>query len=187
MNDKEYFTEYKKCFNAVFSSNTEDWAFLKDKLFRYQSMTDNMLNLLGVPSFAAIANKTVSQVAIELNRFEEKDVEMFSKQYEQITKNKKRGIFLEVMPYKDETRIFVVYKTPLINPSTNNFVGVRGQLTNLLWPHAIKTLLKMHQGSKGLLLNHKNNTNAWEGYPLNSMQHMGDLHDDLSFLPRHCS
>ena len=76
MNDQEYFADYKRCFNTVFSSNTEDWAYLKDKSFRYQSMTDNMLNLLGVKLVDLILNKTAPEVAVELKMLEEKDTEI---------------------------------------------------------------------------------------------------------------
>ena len=52
------------------------------------------------------------------------------------------------------------------------FVGIRGQITNLVLPHVVKTLFKMH-GAKGLLLGHKNGTiNPLREYPLSNIQHM---------------
>ena len=50
MNDKEYFSHYKDSFEAIFSSNTEDCAFIKDIDFKYQAVTEKKIKLLGVNS-----------------------------------------------------------------------------------------------------------------------------------------
>ncbi len=51
-------------------------------------------------------------------------------------------------------------------------MGIRGQISKLIWPHPVKTLLAMHE-IKGLLIGHKNNNqNPLKSYTLNNMQHM---------------
>ncbi len=171
MNDQEYFEHYMNCFETVFSSVTEDWVYLKNADFQYVSMTDNVIDLFGAKTREEIIGKTPAEVAVDLRQAEMEVAEQFMKQDIQIKKTRKRGIYLETLSYKGSARIFVIYKSPIINPATDNFIGIRGQLTNLLSPHVIKTLFKMH-GAKGLLLGQKGNQNALKEYPLTNMQHM---------------
>jgi hypothetical protein len=78
---------------------------------------------------------------------------------------------LEVLPRKDSSEIVILYKTPIINPETNEVVGIHGNMNTILWPSIIKTLFKIH-GTKGLLLNPKKIDDPLKDYPLTNVQHM---------------
>jgi hypothetical protein len=175
MTDQEYFNQYKQAFETVFSSRTEDLVYLEDAELRYQTMTDSMLDLLGANSLDQVRDHTPKEIALNVQGIPEPDaeqLEQFNKANMQVKKTLKRGVFLEVFPYHGANHIFAVHKTPLVNPDTGNFVGVRGEINPLVWPNVIKTLFKMH-GAKGLLLGHKTgNHNPLKDYPLTNIQHM---------------
>ncbi|MCE3268865.1 MAG: hypothetical protein K0R49_1117, partial [Burkholderiales bacterium] len=87
-------------------------------------------------------------------------------------RHKQPKTYLEVLNCKEKIDIFLCYKTPVINPDTGNFVGIRGQLTKLLLPNVVKVLFKIH-GVKGLLMGHKGGKDdPLNDYPLNNMQRM---------------
>lgn len=168
MTDKEYFSKYRDCFQTVFSQ-TDDLVYLKDSEFKYQVITDNLLLKFGIDSSQHIINKTTAELQLPsamtsfLPKFEKQDL--------QIQKYCKCGIYLDVFPYPENMNIYVVYKKPIINPVTNNFVGIRGELTPMLFPHIAKLLFKVH-GTKGLLLTQKCPKNAFKEYNLTEMQHI---------------
>ena len=172
MNDQQYFEKYLDSFHTVFSDSTKDLAYIKDIDFKYQMMTKGMLNMFNVSQIDEIKGLTSCEIAKFLNLPDRAITNVFHEQDANIKETLTRGTYLEFVPYATRaTKIMVVYKTPIINPTTNNFVGIRGQITKLLWPNVIKTLFKMH-GAKGLLLDHKNTRDVLKEYPLTNMQHM---------------
>ncbi len=175
MNDEDYFNHYQACFTTIYESdpqNNMDMVYLTDANFRYQGMSKGMLRLLGAESLNEVFNKTCTEVAHEMQIGNAVGIKNFDKQHSLIKKNRKKGVYLEILPYQGTKRIFTVYKAPIINPQTDNFVGLRGCLTNLLWPNVLKMLFKMH-GTKGLLLGHKNGYQSpIKEYPLTNIQHM---------------
>ena len=172
MNDQEYFEQYKQAFKTIFSSGINDVVFLKDAQFRFSAVNANMLNFIGAKSITDVINLTSFEVAQRFKLVNSEVAEQFAQQDLQIMQTKHCGTFLEVTAIRGQPKISIIYKTPIINPLTDNFVGIRGQVTSLIWPHAIKTLLKMH-GAKGLLLGQKNDqTDSWKQFPLTKMQHM---------------
>lgn len=157
MGDREYFAHYKKSFETVFGTNTDECAFLKDADFRYQAITDKMVEYIGVDSAEYMLGKTLVDVAEVLGIGNDSALlEQMLRQDSTIKRTQERRVYLEVLVCRGRNNISVMYKSPLINPDTNNFVGLRGQINKLILPHVIKTLFKMH-GSRGLLISHKNN------------------------------
>ena len=172
MDDQEYFKQYQHFFAGVFSGDKGERVFLKDAEFRYQFMSDNMLKLLGVASLTEVLDLTAVELAPKIGWVNADIAQTFSQQDQKLKKNQIAATFLEILPHAPGPSIFVVYKVPLFNPASGNFVGMRGQVVNMIWPHAVKTLFRIH-GGKGLLLSHKNDDDeAWQDYSLSSMQHM---------------
>ena len=171
MNDQEYFTHYQQAFAMLFSDSSDDYVFLKDDNLRFQAITNKMLHLIGATSLTEVVNQTTEEVALKLKLANLELAQQFSQQDRDIKNTKCAATFLEVLTIKGKAKIFILNKVPIINPDTLNFVGIRVQLSNLIWPHAVKTLLKMH-GAKGLLLGQKNTQDAWKEFPLTNMQHM---------------
>lgn len=176
MNNSEYFAQYKTACEVIFAAHSTDWLYLKNSDFRYQAVTQSMLELLGVTSMSDVINKTTLEIYSRRNESCDKLIAKFEKQdisvlKTGIIKTQKRGIYLEIIHHKDDLKIVVIYKTPIINPATNEVVGIHGQISPLLWPSVVKTLFKMH-GSKGLLINAKHINDPLKEYPLTNIQHM---------------
>lgn len=168
MEDKKYFINYKKNFEAIFLESDE-LVYLKNSEFKYQAITHNMLKLMGLTSEKQVINFTNDK--LQLSGTLSELVPQFNKQDEQIKKSRKRDIFLDILPHPEDMQLYVVYKTPIFNPHTDNFVGIRVQLTPLILPHMLKLLFKVH-GTKGLLLTQESNINVFKEYQLTPMQHI---------------
>jgi hypothetical protein len=177
MDDKKYFSNYKKACDVIFASHTTEYSYLKDIDLKYQSMTEGMLSLIGAQSINEVINRTNAEIALKIT-LPCSNIDEFHAQDLSVIKNKKRGAYLEILPNTDEaasdesvSRIMVIYKTPIINHFTQSVIGIHGQISDLLWPNVIKTIFKL-RGTKGLLLNHSNKHNSLNDYPINNIQHM---------------
>lgn len=168
MNDKEYFDNYKNSF-TTFYSYSEDLAYLKDADFRYQAATEKMLQRMGLNNIDQVLDKTTEELPTSPEMIE--FLPKFQKQDLQIQKDGKCGIYLNVLPYPYDLSAYVIYKTPIINPETGNFVGIRAKLRRLMLPHVAKLLFKVH-GTKGLLITQKAPKNSFKEYSLTPMQHV---------------
>lgn len=171
MNNSEYFAQYKAACEIIFASHSSDWLYLKDAESRYQAMSNAMLKFFGVDSIADVINQTILEISIKLKKKSPQLIANFQKQDLGIMATRKRGIYLEILPHQGSSEIVILYKTPIINPETNEVVGIHGHMNTLLWPSIIKTLFKIH-GSKGLLLNSKQLNDHLKDYPLTNVQHM---------------
>lgn len=171
MNDQQYFLHYKEACDVIFASRPEDLLCLKDSELKLQAATISMLDLLKADSSKDVFDQTIAEIVTRINVDYSKLANKLQKQDLSTITKRNRGIYLEIIPYKGSLKIVVIYKTPIINPETDNVVGIYCQTENLLWPSLIKTLFKMNN-SKGLLLNQKNNTDPLIEYPLTNTQHI---------------
>lgn len=171
MNNLEYFAQYKTACETIFSSHDNDWLYLTDIEFKYQAITEAMFQLIGAGSHIDLINLSLTDLKLRLNKTSLELVEKLKKQDSEVHKTQKRRIYLGVISHNMASKIVVFCKTPIINPSTNEIVGVYGQISTLLWPSLIKTLFKLH-GTKGLLLNAKRIHDPLIEFPLTNIQHM---------------
>ena len=172
MDDDKYLLKYSKAFEMIFPSHMEDCTYIKNIELKYQTVTDKMIYLLGGTIPDDVLNHTLSEIAEQFNINNPQIIKKIMTQDLQIISHKKCKNYLQIMFFNGKNNIWLQCKTPIINPETNNCVGIRGQITKLIWPHAVKTLFKMHE-SNGLLIGHQGkSTNQFEDYPLNSFQHM---------------
>ncbi len=179
MDDKTYFANYKNACDIIFASQKNEYSYIKDINFKYQSMTDAMASLIQVSSPDALFNLSTDEMVAKFNLTcsSSKRTDQFQSQDQSVIKSGKKGVYLEVIPNKSATfeeavsRIVVIYKSPIINHHTKSIVGIHGNIRDLLWPNVIKTIFKL-RGTKGLLLNHQNKRNSLNDYPLNNIQHM---------------
>ncbi|MFN8770961.1 MAG: helix-turn-helix transcriptional regulator [Neisseriaceae bacterium] len=171
MDDQQFFLQYKNACETMFVSHTEDCMYLKDNDLKIQSMSTGMLKLIGESSLDNVLNQTISEIIAKKNVLYSKLMGKLQKQDLQVIKNRKRGIYLEIIPNAGSLKIVVINKTPIINPDTDNVLGIHGQIGTLIWPSLIKTLFRMN-GTKGLLLNQKCKTDPLIDYPLTNIQHI---------------
>ena len=170
MNDKEFLVSYTQSFKTIFSYESPEIVYIKDVDFKYKYMTKEMMKLIGIESEQQFLDKTSIETGVLTDSA--KILEQWSEQNQEIKANLKSKRYLEVAATNNGTKIFVVHKFPIINPETKNFVGLRGQINNLIMPNIIKALFKMH-GAKGLLIDSKINRNLdpLKEYPLTEIQH----------------
>lgn len=134
-------------------------------------MTKSMAEFIGTSSPMDIIGQDIQTIIQTSSALPNTLIDKFQRQDAGIKKNKKRGTYLEIIPYKGELKIVIIHKTPVISHYTDDMVGLHVQISNLLWPSIIKTLFKMHD-TKGLLLNPKPNSDPLKDYPLTNIQHM---------------
>lgn len=171
MNNTQYFIKYKNACETLFEAHHTDLSYIKDTEFKLQAMTGSMLEFIGATSLTGVVDQDVSEISQKSDILSTELVGKFHRQDIGVMKTKKRGTYLEIVPYKGELKIVIIHKTPIINQHTDDIVGIHVQISNLLWPSIIKTLFKMH-GTKGLLLNPKPNNDPLKDYPLTNIQHM---------------
>ncbi|MCC2624781.1 MAG: hypothetical protein K0R14_654 [Burkholderiales bacterium] len=171
MDDKKYFAQYKKSFETIFSADAEEMGFLKNSDFKFQAVTNNFLKTIHADTAVNILNKTLVEFSAALPESTHELVKKCAEQDVQIGRTKHKKTYLGVVHCEEQVDIFLCYKTPIINPETGNFLGIRGQMTKLLLPNVIKVLFKMH-GGKGLLMASKSKEDPLKEYPLSHMQRM---------------
>ena len=168
MDNQEYLDYYKQAFEKIFI-NEGDYVYIKDSDFKYVMVSPSLKTMMGISE--KIVSNTILEVANKSN-IAPAIVDEIHIQDIKIKQKLTELTCLEIMKYEDEHRIVIVHKTPIINPHTKDFVGIRGQVGNFIWPNLIKTLFKI-QGVKGTLLDkHSSANNMIEKYPLNPVQHI---------------
>lgn len=168
MTDKEYFASYIKSFNTLFS-NCEDLVYIKDAEFKYQAVTEALLSKLNIGNI----NQMINKFSTDLTTIPEMTelLSKLAKQDQQVLKERKTGVYINFFPYPEGMEAYVIYKTPIINPETDNFVGMRGEMTQLILPHIAKLLFKTH-GTKGLLITKAQSKNPIKEYNISEMHHI---------------
>lgn len=168
VNDEIFLEKYVEASKLIFSSLINDLVAIKDSEFRYLTLTYKMVEFMRQDSADKILGKTASEID---NYLDSERVEKYKRQNLEILRTKTNRAYLEIEPvYDGKAGIYIVHKTPIINPTTNNSVGIRVQITNMYWPNTIKSLFRIHS-TKGLLLSSETKGDTWKEYPLNEMQH----------------
>jgi len=171
MIDQEFLKEYVKAVSLVFSVSINEAVNIQDTNFKFLALTSKMLALLKIDSAEKIIGRCYEEIT-DLLPLDAKLIDEFKKQNLEVVNMKKDKVYLEVIPLNGETKIYIAYKTPIINPETGNCLGIRSQINRMYWPNVLKVLFKMH-GTKGLLLSKNSSKKSpLKAYPLSEMQHM---------------
>ncbi len=105
MNDKKYFLEYTKSFNMIFSSSDDDYVYIKDVNFKYQTVTIGMAKLFGSNSVEEVLGKTIVEITRKINLNDSEVVQKLVEQDLQIQQHKKRKMYLQVIFFNGNSRI----------------------------------------------------------------------------------
>ena len=168
MDDICYLEHYIMSLQIMFDSK-KDYIFVKDNEFKYQMMTEVILEMVGLT-----AMEVIGYTAVEISHnldINSTAADLFMRQDQHIRNSGRRGTYLEIFHYNDIPQIAVVYKVPIINPTTQKFIGIRGQIMHLIWPNVIKTLFSIH-GLKHLDSVENDSYSLLKRYPLSNIQHM---------------
>jgi DNA-binding CsgD family transcriptional regulator len=141
MNDDDFFELYCKKADVVFSNGIGDLAFIKDKNFKYQYLSP-LYKKNESQQGLIVTNKDTG-----LSEEQSAIWNIIRKQDEEIKQSREVREFLDIDIYK---RIGLVRKRPIINPSTNNFVGIVGVIKPFSMPNFLSLIYKMHGIDFGL-------------------------------------
>ncbi len=156
LNDNEFFEYYCESADIVFNNGEEQIVYIKDKDLNFHYLS---------PAHIKNISKDAFFVANENNLTEEmRDLHKSLKQsaYEQDDKvrNQKRAFdFIYVDVYD---RIGFVHKRPIVNPATNNFVGLLGMVKPFEMPNILSLIYKMHDIKYGIANQTTRNSNKYE-------------------------
>ena len=168
MSDKQFFGSYVESFNNLYTYD-EEIIYIKDNESKFCGVSQGLLKLFNLSDSTAILGKAGAALRYPLGISNME--RQFNEQDQQVKSKKKSMVYLDILEYPDGVIPLVVKKFPIINPQTNNVVGLRAQISDLVIPNIIKLLFKVH-GIKGLLFNHKYKKFDFDEYQLNDMQHM---------------
>jgi|GEM_PF-1029327 len=171
MTDQQFLKEYVNAAKILLSSSsTKDIVTIKDADLKILTLSYTMLDFLGLDSAGKIIGKKFEDIT-DILPFGSKLIEKFRQQNMEILDSKKNKVYLEIISLNGKSKIYIVYKTPIINPDTSNCVGIRIEFNKMYWPNITKALFIM-RGAKGLLIGKNDKSTPFETYPLSEMQHM---------------
>lgn len=165
LNDNDFFAQYLNCSTAIFSQREAGMSFLKDAQFVYRSVSSSFAALSAHVDFDDVIGKTDYQLNT-LKKYPGLG-DTLRAQDIKVRDTLKMHYFLHVTTAK---HAFIVRKFPIINPSTQNCVGIQGWLAKFLLPHPLKIIYKMNKVSWGLL--DEQSTAEKLIYDLTERQHM---------------
>jgi DNA-binding CsgD family transcriptional regulator len=159
LNDDDFFKFYCDSADIMFSNGLGDVAFIKDKNLNYQYFSPLYLKNRSEHGAININNRDLTEVQTTVRA-------IIRKQDEEIKDSLEERMFLFIDIY---TRIGLVRKRPIINPSTNNFVGIVGAIKPFSMPNFLSLIYKMHGIDFGL--NNKEQSKRLK-FKLTERQHM---------------
>jgi hypothetical protein len=165
VSDAQFFEEYVHSFVFIYNEPRSGMAFIKDANFVYNAISSDFIDLTTENEFGSLLGKTDSQIKA-LKSFESV-VRSIKSQDELVRDSRKAQDFLY---FATDKNVFIINKYPIINPSTNNFVGIRALMFPLILAHPLKMIYQINQVEHNML-------NAPEGveplsFRLTEKQHM---------------
>lgn len=153
--DQIYLKQYISAFNLLYGTNAYiGISYIKDKNFNYCAASQQFIQLLDV---VGEEGKLIGKDDYQIPALQSyvSMVNSIRKQDIQISVERKAQKFLYITPDK---YAYIAQKYPIINPHTNNVIGVHGQLSKFVSPHPLKylsTLVDSADSIPSLTLNEK--------------------------------
>lgn len=147
--DKEYFKRYCDSIDMIFGNSTDEITFIKDADFIFRYVSQGYLDLIHQEDPSVTAESILGQNDFNVESEEESNVsyEDILSQDKMIRDTRTIHRFLHV---DTQNKIFIVTKRPMINPATNNFVGIFCSIRNFMHPHLINLIYRINGVSFGL-------------------------------------
>lgn len=135
LSDKDFFELYCSSANIIFNNDEREVAFIKDQNFNYRYASTGYLESLYPQdtitldyikgrSFSAINNEFQGKILSDL-AYQDQLVRSSLYAYSSVL----MGV---------HNKVILIRKRPIINPSTNNFVGILGTARPFMLPHLLK-------------------------------------------------
>lgn len=141
--DIDYLNKYINAFDILWQSTKNLIGFIKDQNFTYLSFSDEFQRISHAHDFKVMIGKNDFDAiqGIKSNDSINSMIQNARKHDELIKLNKCSRSYLYVT---DDDKLYVAQKHPIINPETNNFLGVRAEMSPFLYPHILKTIYNMN-------------------------------------------
>ncbi|MBX9597544.1 MAG: helix-turn-helix transcriptional regulator [Burkholderiales bacterium] len=170
--DQEFFYNFVASSKTVFDY-IGDNVHIKDHEFKYKYASPSYLTFFNkIYGFEKQAEDLLGQTLKEvIDRFglnKRNLYEDLTKQEEEIKSTRKSTRLVQAVA--NYPQVCVVFKRPIINPASDNFVGIMTHFSTLAMPNILKTLLKVNRKSS-YIINNDSNYNHLE-YNLTERQHI---------------
>lgn len=134
--DKKFLEEFVLAFYEIFAN---EMASIKNNQSQYIATTTGFANLIGV-SVQDIISKTDAEIPSKFSKY----AELFYEYDRAVERLKKSMSFLDINEYANSTCAYVFNKKPVINPHTNNVLGVLYYVQQYKVTNLLNMLRKMH-------------------------------------------
>lgn len=134
--DKEFLEEFVLAFYEIFFN---EMASIKNNKSQYIATTTSFANLIGV-AVQDIILKTDAEIPSKFSKY----ADLFYEYDRAVEQLKKPISFLDINEYFNSIGAYVFHKKPVINPHTNNVLGVLYYVEQYKVTNLLNMLRKMH-------------------------------------------
>ncbi|AUR52959.1 helix-turn-helix transcriptional regulator [Aquella oligotrophica] len=161
LSDEAFFEYYCSSADIVYNNGEQEAIFIKDKNYAFRYISPGYISDFDPES--SVLTETQEKLQTEEERTQAR---IILQQDELIRKNLETHKFIYVDSYK---HIILIHKSPIINPSTNNFVGILGSAQSFMLPNVLDIIYKINGVNFGLINKEQSKPLKYE---LTPRQHM---------------
>lgn len=143
VDDQLYLESFIASFRIIHNYN-QDVAFVKDQNFYHLEVTSKVLEWAKLTTVAELNQRR----GILINGPDSKEKRQLLKnleQYAEVATSRKAKTSLNIVTLDGKLIIDLWRLTPIINPKTDNCLGVYGVAIDFVYPHLLKLLFKINQ------------------------------------------
>jgi len=141
--DQEFFEFYCKAANVTFNNGENEVIFIKNAILEFSYLSPSYLKNLdpnGIIKLDQDNRILTSSDDFHLQRAIKQDLEIKE------TLTAQDFIYIDIY-----NRVGLIHKRPIINPATNNFVGIIGTVRPFYMPNILSLIYKIHDVTIGML------------------------------------
>lgn len=146
VDDDAYIEEYIKSFYSICYNKI---GAIKDVDSKYIMATNNFVALVGLNSIGSIIHLTDIQLPCSMANYSKK----YKEQDEMIIKYKSSQSYIEIQEFATGIGVYKFTKSPIINPKTNNILGVLINVEPFQVTNMMDVMLEMHTKRRNVPLN----------------------------------
>lgn len=171
--DISFFQSFTDGFQTLFSC-VEDIATIKNHEFKLTSVTPSYINFINDIHKSKLQEKEIlsnslAEITSKLETNNEnilQDIELEEVEIKSTRKN-----IRSIQIFNNHPKVYIVFKRPIINPTTNNFIGILTHISTLAMPNILKILLKINRKPTHNLANNNYKHDRLD-YKLTEKQHI---------------
>lgn len=140
MNDDDFLDFYCSSADVVFNNGEDEVVFIKDKDLNFKYHSPAYLKNLAPDGSVSLDQETITQIQQSIGALAlQQDLEI------KTSLQAKNFLYVDVY-----NRIGLIRKRPIINPSTNNFVGILGTVKPFSMPNILSLIYRMNNITHGI-------------------------------------